>query len=258
MHNYFVFVQKETMELLRTKRLLGLLSVFAFFAFTSPLLARYITEFIALMVPAEEAIGFLIPDPVWTDSYAQFYSNISQIGNIVLILLFMGVIAAEKQLNTIDLMVTKGLGFTNFVFAKFTVLAVTAFFTIKISILINYLYTGILFDTAGQITNVLMGALVFFFYMLLVIALTLFASAIAKSTAFAALLALAGFLAISAVSAIPRIGDFLPGNLHARSMEVTTMGYYHQTLLWNIASAIALAALFLGLSVLVLKKQEGE
>jgi len=171
MHSYLTFLQKETMEMLRTKRLLGLLGVFLFFALTSPLLARYLMEFIAFLVPAEEGLAFLIPDPVWMDSYAQFYSNIGQIGSVTLILLFMGAIVSEKQNGTTDLLITKGLSHINFVMAKFTVIAFAILSTMLISILLVYLYTFVLFDSIGGLGDAILGALVYFPYLLLVLPL---------------------------------------------------------------------------------------
>ena len=246
------------MELLRTKRLLGLGVVFLFFAITSPLLARYMTEFIALLVPADEAIGLLIPDPVWTDSYAQFYSNISQIGNITLIFLLMGAIASEKQLGTADLLLTKGLGYGAFVLTKFTVIAVAVVLTILVSGVVVHFYTVALFETAGGLAGAILGTLAYSLFLLLIVALTLFCGAIAKSTVFTALLAFLGFLAISALSALPRVGDYLPGNLLARSMELTGGVLEWDATLWGpLGTTLGLTVVLLAVTVLVLRKQEG-
>ena len=257
MHNYLVFLRKEVIEIIRTKRIIGLAAVFLFFAFTSPLLARYMTEFIALLVPAEETLQFLIPDPMWTDSYAQFYSNIAQIGNITLILLFMGTIASERQRGTADLVFTKGLGHMSFVLTKFTVLSITVLLTMIASIAIVFLYTSLLFDTAGNLGDVLIGTLVYSKFLILVIALTIFASALSKSNVTAAMIGFLGFFAILILSAIPRIGDLLPGNLSARALEITTAGHFHQHLAGNLLISLALTIVFLALSALVLQNQEG-
>jgi len=257
MHNYLVFLRKESLELLRTKRLLGLGSVFLFFALTSPLLARYMVEFIAALVPAEEALTFLVPDPVWTDSYTQFYGNIAQIGIIAMILLFMGTITSEKGRGTADLVLTKGLGYGSFVLSKFTVISATALLTMKVSIGVVYFYTYMLFDTAGNMGDVFLGAAIYALFLLMIVALILFVSALARSSMMAALLAFIGYLVISTMSALPRIGDLLPGNLPIRSLEIT-VGEFHADLWGNIGSALALTVLFLVFAVFVLQKRERE
>jgi len=258
MHNYITFLRKESMEMLRTKRLLGVLCVFVFFALSSPLLARYMVEFIAALVPQEEGLAFLIPDPVWTDSYMQFYGNIAQIGVIALIVLFMGAIVSERQRGTTDLVITKGLSQMNFVLSKFSVISVTLLFTMLVSILLAYLYTFALFDEVGTMGNALLGALVYSLFLLLIVALILLCSALARSSAVAALLSFVGFLVILFISSLPVVGRLFPGNLHERSMEITTAGYFHGDLLGNVLLSLALTALFLLLAVLVLKRREGE
>jgi len=258
MHNYMVFLRKEVMELLRAKRLLGLGAVFLFFAFTSPLLARYMVEFLTHIVPAEEMLHVLIPAPVWMDSYGQFYSNLAQIGNLTIILMFMGAIAGERKQGTADLLLTKGLGYTNFVLTKFTVAAAAIFITALASILIVYFYTGMLFDTAGVAGDVLLGALVYVLFMTLILAITLFCSVLTKSNVIAALFAFVGLILISTIRSLPGLGSgLLPGNLSNRTMEIT-VGYYHGDILGNVLFTIGLIAVFLTLSIVVLKRQEGE
>ena len=257
MHNYLVFLRKEAMELLRTKRLLGLVCVFVFFALTSPLLARYMAEFIGALVPADEALGLVIPDPVWTDSYVQFHGNIMQIGVIALILLFMGAIASERSRGTVDLLLTKGLGHSSFILAKFTIISVALLLTMMVSMCIVYFYTHTLFDTAGNVGEVFLGAAIFTLFLLLLVALTLLAGAISKSSVVAALLSFAGFLAILGLSAIPRVGDWLPGRLSERSMEMMLEGTFHPDLWPNIGTTVLLTAVCLTLAVLILRKREG-
>jgi len=257
MRNYFVFLKKENMEFFRTKRFLGLGAIFLFFAFTSPILARYVLEFLALFLPAEDGLQLLLPDPVWTDSYAQFYGNIDQIGTIAIILLFMGVISSEKQRNTADLVLTKGLTHTGFVLAKFTVLALALFVITMLSLLIVYAYTAVLFDTAGEIGHVLLGALVYTLFLILILAFILLCGAFARTPVVSALLSFVGFLTIVLLSSLPRIGTFLPGALHAHSRAITA-GHIPETLVEPIAITLGLTALFLILAILVLKKQEGE
>jgi len=258
MRNYLVFLRKEVMELLRTKRLLGLFGVFAFFALTSPLLARYMVEFLGHFVPSDELLLALIPDPIWIDSYTQFYSNVAQIGAIAIIMMFMGIIATEKSRGTADLMITKGLSYTNFVLAKFTVAATALLLTTLVSIGVVYFYTSMLFPTAGAIGNVIGGTLVYTLLMTAVLAITLLCSAISKSNIIAALLSLLGYFVISFIRSLPGMSrSFLPGNLSERCMEITLTGTVHPDLLGNVLVTVGLIAVCLALSVLVLKRKEG-
>ena len=257
MRNYCAFLQKEWMEFFRNKRFLGLAAVFLMFAFSSPILARFMLEFLAMLVPGEEMFQMLLPEPAWTDSYAQFYGNIEQIGSITMILLFMGIISSEKQRGTADLMFTKGLSRMSFVLSKFTVLAISVLITTMISVLIVFAYTFLLFDTAGNFPHVLLGGFVFFLFLLFLLALIILCSTFAKTNVSAALFAFLGFLGAVFISSIPRIGTYLPGRLLAYSRMIT-FGETPEGLLICILVTLLLTAATLYLAVCLLRRQEGQ
>ena len=260
MANYFVFLQKEMTENLRTKKVLALACVFLFFAFSSPLLARFMQEFMAWAMAGEagvevEALLAMIPPPVWVDSYAQFYGNMSQIGAITIVLLFMSTVLREKRSGTADLVFSKGLSAASFILAKFTLASALAVICLIVSVLVAYLYTYILFEYAGQMLHVLMGGLAYGLFLLMVLSVVILCSAIAKSTALSAVLGFFSFIFLLLINSIPRVGRFFPGNLASRNLEIT-MGTYYGELVINIIAAIAVITLSLGLSVYIVKRQE--
>ena len=258
MSNYRIFIGKEIVEIVRTKRFFVLTCVFLFFAFASPLLARYLTEFIVMMMPTEDAalVTPFMTEPVWQDGYIQFYSNISQVGLITVILLFMGVVLDEKKKDTAALMMMKGLSHTGFVMAKFTVMAAAAFVVVIISVLIAHLYTFILFGTAASAGDLMSGALINLLGIFFVLSFVIFCSTIAKSTAMSAILGFLVYMLIIIVEAIPRIGSFSPSVMLLTRPIGATTGVLHEHLPVNILITAALTAVFLVLSINILKKNE--
>ena len=228
MHNFRAFLGKELMENLRTKRLLVMVCVFLFFAISSPLLTRYMGEFFAMLLPGEDemsqALVAAMGDPTWMDSYVQLYGNLSQIGALTVLLLFMGIILREKRSGSADLVFTKGLSPFTFVMAKFTMAGLMTLAVTLVSVVVGYVYTLLLFDYGGNIGNVLLGGLAFGIFLLMMLAITILCSAFAKSTAVSAVLGLAAFFFFIFISAIPRIGRFSPGNLLAGIPIDITLG----------------------------------
>jgi len=245
MHNYFAFLGKELMENLRTKKLLVLVCVFFSSAITSPLLTRYMGEFFALLLPADDEIGQLMAAALgamtWADSYAQLYGNLGQMGALTILLLFMGIILREKSSGTADLVFTKGLQPSVFVLAKFTVSGLITLAVTFASVLIGYVYTLLLFEYAGSLVHVLMGGLVFGVFLLMMLAVITFCSAIAKSTPISAVLGLAAFMFFGFTAIIPRIGRFSPGTLMAAFPLEITAGRMPDGLGVNIAITVAIA-----------------
>jgi len=259
LNNFSVFLGKEFMENKRAKRFFVLACVFLFFAFSSPVMARYMSEVLAFLLGADPALDGMVAafgEPHWVDSYLQFYGNIIQIGVMTIILLFMGCVLREKQRNTADLIFTKGLTPAQFIAAKFIMASLGIIIIFFISILINYIYTLILFGEAGRIIDILLGGAVSIVFLIMMLAFVIFCSTIAKSTGIVAVLGFLGFIAIAAISALPRIGQWLPGNLTPNAALLLSMGQTPENLLWNLIIAIAMTAGFLLLSVQILKKQE--
>jgi ABC-2 type transport system permease protein len=213
MRNYLTFLGKEVTENLRTKKLLVLVCVFGTFAILSPVLARYIGELFNMLLPADEVEMFnaIFGDPHYSQAYAQFYSNMLQIGTLAVILLFMGTILREKKSGTADLMLTKGLTPATFVAAKFTVAACFTLITTVAAVLITYLYTYVLFGEAGSPANVLLSGLMFYAYLLMTIGTVIFFSSIARGMGTSAVFSMLFFFVTLIVSSLPRFGPYTPG-----------------------------------------------
>ncbi|MCL2204560.1 MAG: ABC transporter permease [Defluviitaleaceae bacterium] len=257
MNHFLVLLEKEAREILRTKKLLVLVCVFLFFAFISPLLARFMGEFFEFLLPAAEAEQFmaLFPAPTWIDSYVQFYSNATQMGTIVIILLFMGLILREKRSGTADLVFCKGVSPASFVLAKFTVAGIAALLCLLVAILINYGYTVFLFGEGGALGHVMAGAGAYGLFVLLILAWVILASTLAKSTGISAVLGFMGFMGLLALSAIPRLGRFVPGGLMTQNIPLT-LGNFYPDFAAHLGVAAGLTAMFLVLAVWILKRQE--
>jgi len=258
MRNFTVLLGKELRENMRTKKLLVLACVFISFAILSPMMARFMGEFFEFLMPAGEAEAFmaLFPDISWTDAYTQFYSNMAQIGTIVIIILFMGLIHREKKSGTIDLLFCKGVTPASFVLSKFAVSVGVTLVALLVAILVNYGYTLYLFEEAGLIGHVLLGAAAYGIFLVLVIAWVIFASTVAKSTATAAVLGFVGYMLVLLLSNLPTIGDYLPGGL-AGNNTALTMGHVYDGFAMQVGIAVGLAVLCLWLAVWRLKRQDG-
>ncbi|MCL2499850.1 MAG: ABC transporter permease [Defluviitaleaceae bacterium] len=257
MNHYLVFLEKELTENIRTKKMLVLVCVFFFFAFTGPLFARYMAEIFEFLLPAAEAEQFmaLFPAATWTDSYVQFYSNLSQMGAIVIIFMFMGLVLREKRNVTADLVFCKGVSPTPFILAKFTVSSVISLLCLMLAILINYGYTVFLFGEGGRIGYVLAGAAAFGVFLTMLIAWVVLASTLAKSTAISATYGFLGFFGMLTLSALPRIGRFLPTGLMTHNVSIT-MGDFYPDFAAHMGIAAGMTLSFLALAVYLLKRQE--
>jgi len=253
-----VFMAKEFVENLRTKRIFALVCVFVFIALLSVITARFMGEIFGAMLSAEGTVPFTIvmPDPVWTDSYAQLYSNLAEMGAIIFIVLFMGAILREKTSGTIDLMMAKGLSPTVFVMAKFGIAALLTLAALFVTVLITYVYTLVLFDYGGQLGNIVYSAVPFAVFILMILSMTLMWSAIAKSTAISAVLGFVSFTIVRLLDLLPTVGRFMPGRLLGHGARLSA-GADVDYLLIHIAGAVVITVVSLWICVYVVRHREG-
>lgn len=247
MRNYCTFMQKELMENLRTKNILVLACVFAFFAIVSPLMARYLPEIMGLFAGGDEMTRVLLemmPEPTFVDSYVGFFTNMAQIGAITVILVYMSSVLREKRSGTADVMLTKGLKTREFVLAKFTVASGIIVVATFLSVLVTYAYTLLLFGEAGQIASVVLAGFAFTVFLLMFLAITLMFSAFAKGAGGSAVYSLLAYFLISITTIFARIGQYSPGSLMTTpipiSQGVTPDGIFGSIIVSVVIAVLAL------------------
>jgi ABC-2 type transport system permease protein len=85
----------EWLRLVRTHRLVALVSVYAFFGLTGPLTARYLAEILGAI--GTEGVQVQFPTPTPADGIAQFIGNASQIGLLVVVLVAASALAFDAR-----------------------------------------------------------------------------------------------------------------------------------------------------------------
>ena len=260
MSSYLTFLRKELTENIRTKRILVLACVFIAFAITGALLARYMGEFFAMVMPSyDETAQMLIEimgNPRWEEAYVQLYSQLGQVGVLAVVFMYMGTVQREIRSGTASLMFSKGMGYTPFILAKFTMAGIITTVITVVSALITYVYTFVLFEEAGQIGNVIFGSLIFSAATLMMLAVVIMCSSFTKSSAVSGGLSFGAFFLLVVTTAIPRFGAYSPFSLFSFPVAIS-LGDVPQQLLVSILIAAALAVVSLLLAIRSVSKAEG-
>lgn len=98
MRGYVVFTKKEVLENVRIFKMLIFL-IFFIFGMMSPLMAKLMPEILSQM--PIEGVTIILSEPTASDSYMQFFKNITQMGMIILILVFSGTLTQELNRGTL-------------------------------------------------------------------------------------------------------------------------------------------------------------
>jgi len=217
--SFTAYLKKEIYEAYKTPKGIIIGIIFLFFGILSPLTAKYMNDILAL-VGQQQGVSIQLPPSTYRQSYEQFFKNIYFMMTVVTILVFAGSVAEEKSRGTIVLILTKCLSRNAFIFGK--LISAILIFTVSYAAAagICMLYTALLFP--DFISNgVIWALLLYWLYGCLMIALTIFVSILSKSMTAAAVAGFACFALISAVGAIPFIGEYTPGVLQGLSYELT-------------------------------------
>lgn len=246
------FLKKEIKESYRTKRFLILAALFVFFAILSPLTARYMNEIIASL---GQDIQIILPDPKMTDSWVQFYKNMTSICLIVYLIIATGLVSSEKSRGSIMLVLTKRVSRFNFLFSKFV--ASISLFTLVyiVAILINGYYTYYLFGTFvydGFWISLILLWLMGVFYT----ALALLFSVLTKSPTTSALLGFLGFGIFSIFNVVPNAAKFNPsGGIYFINRMLSGLISSSDQII-NIVSTLVISTLIFIATLLIFRKQE--
>lgn len=246
--------KKEWLELSRTKKYFVLAIIFVFVAISSPILAKLIpTIFKNLQV---QGIAITIPEPTWKDAIDQFVKNISQIAMIVIVFVFAGSIAEEKNKKTLEMLLTKPVSRSNFVLAKYAAAFLATILVYFLTSMLFYFYSASLFGNFSPGSFLLM-ALLILIYLLQVIAVTILASTFTSNQIIAA--GIAFFMEIVVVTilgSIDKISKYMPGYILGHYKEV--MDGSHSGFAPSTIVTISLIIVSVILSVIIFRRQEIE
>jgi ABC-2 type transport system permease protein len=106
----------------------------------SPALAKLMPDLIKTATPKGMTIS--IPSPTALDSWGQFFKNVGQMGLLVLVIVFCGIIANEFSHGTLINMLTKGLKRSTVILSKLTAATVIWTLSYLLSFILTYFYTA--------------------------------------------------------------------------------------------------------------------
>jgi ABC-2 type transport system permease protein len=118
MRAFIAFTKKEFVESLRTYRLFILAAVFLLLGVMSPLTAKIMPDLFS-GIDLGGGLTITVPEPTAMDSWSQFFKNVGQMGMLLLIITFCGIMANEFSRGTLVNLLTKGLKRHTVVLSKF-------------------------------------------------------------------------------------------------------------------------------------------
>lgn len=209
MKGFGVLLKKEISEQLRTYRVVVVAGVFLLFGITTPLLLKYLPEFIKL---AGEQMQIVVPPPTAAQSLVEYAGTIGQIGVLVAVLVGMGCVANEVQRGTAVITLSKPVSRAAFVAAKLAAMSLTFIVSLAAASLVCLTYTVWLIGPADVKSFLGLNVLAAVF-LVFCLAVTVLFSSFFRSSLAAGGVSIAVLVGQAGLSVLPLIGDYMPGKL---------------------------------------------
>ena len=210
MRSLFAFIKKELTEQLRSGRLIILGLLFVLFGIMNPAIAKLTPWLLETMADSLAESGMIVTDVKVSamDSWVQFYKNIPM-GLIAFVLLESSIFTKEYTTGTLVLSLTKGLERYKVVISKTAVLTVLWSICYWMCFGITYGYNAYFWDNSVA-QNLIFSASCWWLFSVMVVALMVLFSVVAKSNT-GVLLGTGGVVLVSyLIGLLPKCSKYLP------------------------------------------------
>lgn len=252
MTGFLVLLRKETLEQVRTMRLVVTAAIFLAMGLLSPVLAKYTPELVKALAGNQFQVN--LPTPTAAYAVDQVLKNVGQVGTLAAVLLAMGAVASEKERGTAAFVLTKPASRGAFLLSKFVAIGFTLAVATALAGLAGYLYTAMLFEALSPAGYAAMCILVWL-TLLVYAAATFLGSTLSRSILPAAGLGIAFLVALGVLSVLPTIEPWMPGAL-AGPAAALAIGSDPGNLIGPLATSIGFVVLVLLASWGSFRRQE--
>ncbi|MGM0125190.1 hypothetical protein IGI37_002588 [Enterococcus sp. AZ194] len=210
MSNYFFFLKKELTEGIKTYKLPILACIFFIFGILSPMTAKFLPTLLPSLLGDD--LNLELPEPSSLDSWTQYFKNMNQLGLIVVVLIFSGILSTELEKGTLVNLLTKGLSRTTVIFAKYSAMIFGWTLSLLVSFLVTWGYTAYYFSDAKS-QHLFAGIFPLWLFGCLILSMLIFAATLVEKN-YASLLIMVLFAGAGLVLSISkRIAKFNPFSL---------------------------------------------
>lgn len=253
MRGFLAFTKKEFREQARTYKWLIVLAVFFLFGLMSPLLAKLTPVLISSMDMG--GVTLTLPKPTAMDAYAQYFKNMTQMGIVVLLLIFGGTLSNELVKGTLVNILAKGLSRAAVLLSKYTAAVILWSAGFLLSAVTNYGYTVYLFG-GPQVPALIFSMFCLWLFGCFVIALILFSSTLAAGSFGGLILSAVTLFILLMINILPKAEKFNPVTLASKNTALLNGTVKGDSFYLTIGITVALTVLCLAISILIFRKKK--
>ena len=231
----------EWYRLVRTRRLLALVGVFAFFGFTGPLITAYLDELVAL---GGGGLVVSTPEPTPAMAIEQFSTNASQIGLLVAIVVAAGALSIDVHPEIGAFFRTRVPHVGRLLAPRYVTATAAAMVAYTAGVAAAWYETVVLIG-APDAVGVLLGTVLSFTYLAFAVAVVAAAASLTRNVLTTVAVTVVILLLLPVVSIAEAVAPFLPSTLVGALPDLAgggdPGGYLRPALATLLATAATLA-----------------
>ncbi|THE09712.1 ABC transporter permease [Bacillus timonensis] len=256
MRQWMVLFKKEWIEMTRNFKILWIPLVFILLGIMQPVTSYYLPEIIKAAGELPEGAVFEIPIPSPQEVIVQTLGQYSLIGILVLVLAFMGIVAAEKSSGVSDIILVKPVSFANYITAKWVSVVLMTIGSFLLGVLASWYYTGVLIGDIG-FGELMKGALVYGTWLVFLVTVTLLLSSLFKSNLIVAFVSLLVAIGLSAItSLLSKWMSWSPARLSTHASKLLLTGSPDKHFALSLTISFLLVLVLLISSIYLFAKKE--
>lgn len=254
MKSLYAFVKKESLELIRSGKLVLLVIISCLFGIMNPFIAK-ITPWLMEMMSNQLAESGMSITTIKVDaitSWTQFYKNVPLL-LIIFVIIMSGILTNEYQKGTLINILTKGLERWKVIIAKAMIMIGLWTICYWLCFVVTYLYNLYFWDNQ-IVSHMVLGASYVYLFGIWLIALILLGSTLFR-TSYGVIGFVGGvFMIVYILSMVPQIQEYLPSQL-LNSMSLLLSTTYPSDYLATILITLLTSIMSIGLSLVIFNKK---
>ncbi len=249
-------IKKEILFGLRNSRFLILFTGFLFFAVLTPVMTKVVLPIIlkSQFPGMTEPLLADMLDMTQLGCLRSYMGDVFEIGSIIVAFSLCGLIAQEIKDNTLVLPLCAGRQFGSIIGAKILVFGTVLILTPTISLIVDYVYAGLLFSFDIGIAPILRAGLLQGVYMVFLLLCLIMWGSIFKKPVATGALALVTAFGLHFIGGAMGIHAYLPSGLLAEAQLLTVVP--NASLIQTLCITTGIIIVFAFITLLRLKKLE--
>jgi ABC-2 type transport system permease protein len=241
----------EWLRLMRTRRVLALFGVWAFFGLLGPLTARYLAEILETL---GGDIAIQLPAPVAADGITQFMSNGQQIGLLVVIVVSAGALTLDANAEMSMFLRTRVDSIGRLIAPRYVVATAASVAAFTVGLLLAVYETWALLGSLHA-SRIIGGGLLFMLYLAFVIAVVAALAGWFTSVVTTTAISVGVLLLLAVSGLIDSVGRWFPSHL-AGSLDAVVRGAQVSEYLGAMLVTVVLIPALVGTGIKGLERRE--